>query len=150
MSLSLHTLKSAHGARKKTRRIGRGYGSGRAKTSGRGTKGQRARTGGRNRLKQKGIRAMLLGFPKQRGFTSHFVETHAIRIGRIMESFNAGEQVDLQQLKKKQLVPSRAISVKLVGGGLVNKKLQFVGLKATAAVKVAVEKAGGSWANAKI
>lgn len=149
MPLSFHTLKPARGARKKTRRIGRGYGSGRAKTAGRGTKGQRARTGGRNRLKQKGLQRMLLGFPKKRGFTSFFPETYEIRIGRIMGCFPADARVDLRQLKNKRLIPPGAVAAKLIGGGRVDKKMQFVGLKIAAQVKAAIEKAGGSLVDAK-
>ena len=53
MSISMHTLKPAHGSRTKKFRIGRGNASGRGTTAGRGTKGQRARAGGRNKLKVK-------------------------------------------------------------------------------------------------
>jgi large subunit ribosomal protein L15 len=44
--MKLNELKSAKGARKAKRRIGRGPGSGRGKTSGRGHKGQKSRSGG--------------------------------------------------------------------------------------------------------
>ncbi|MBU1032415.1 MAG: 50S ribosomal protein L15 [Patescibacteria group bacterium] len=146
MSLSLHTLKPAKGSKKKSRRIGRGYGSGRAKTSGRGTKGQKSRTGGKKGLKEKGLKHMVLGFPKQRGFTSNFPEVAAVRIGKVMEAFKQGEQIDIAGLKKNGLISKRAIIAKVVGGGEVDKKLNFVGIKVSASVKEAVEKAGGTFA----
>jgi len=45
--MKLNELKSAKGARKAKRRVGRGPGSGRGKTSGRGHKGQKSRSGGK-------------------------------------------------------------------------------------------------------
>ncbi len=69
--LSLHTIKPAHGSRKKSFARGRGEGSGLGKTAGRGTKGQRARSGGTRGLQLKGMRRVLLRIPKVRGFTSH-------------------------------------------------------------------------------
>jgi len=44
--MKLHTIRLAKGSRGKTKRLGRGMGSGLGKTSGRGHKGQRARSGG--------------------------------------------------------------------------------------------------------
>src|SRR5205085_975605 len=44
--MKLHEIKGAEGARKDRRRVGRGHGSGRGKTSGRGTKGQLSRGDG--------------------------------------------------------------------------------------------------------
>ncbi|HEU0051133.1 MAG TPA: uL15 family ribosomal protein, partial [Patescibacteria group bacterium] len=80
MALSLHTLHPVKGSRTKKFRVGRGLGSGRGKTAGRGTKGQRARTGGRKRLRLKGLKQMLLAFPKTRGFQSLNQKTVAISL----------------------------------------------------------------------
>ena len=43
--MKLNELRDNDGARPKFKRIGRGIGSGKGKTSGRGVKGQKARTG---------------------------------------------------------------------------------------------------------
>ena len=43
--MKLNELRDNEGARPKFKRIGRGIGSGKGKTSGRGVKGQKARTG---------------------------------------------------------------------------------------------------------
>ncbi|MBU1348728.1 50S ribosomal protein L15 [Patescibacteria group bacterium] len=145
MTLSLHTMKPARGSRTTKKRVGRGNASGHGTTAGRGTKGQRARTGGRKRLKMKGMRAMLLSFPKQRGFTSTHPSVYDVRIGRVILAFQDGDRVDLAALKEKKIVPKAAVLAKVIGGGPVDKKLRFIGIRATVSVKAEVEKAGGSF-----
>lgn len=143
MTLSLNSLQPAHGARKKSFRVGRGHGSGRGKTAGRGTKGQRARSGGRKKLKLKGMKQMLLGFPKARGFQSRFPDARAIPVSRL-DAFAAGDTVSVASLREKGLMRRRDVSVKIVGPGELKKALKIVGIKVTAGAKAAIEAAGGS------
>jgi large subunit ribosomal protein L15 len=142
-SLSLNTLKPAHGARTKTFRIGRGHGSGRGKTAGKGTKGQKARTGGRNKLKLKGLKQMLLGFPKTRGFQSRYPKARAIALAKL-DVFGAGSTVSMETLLEKGLLRRRDVSAKIVGDGPIKKALKLSGIAATAKAKAAIEAAGGS------
>jgi large subunit ribosomal protein L15 len=144
MTLALHSLAPAKGARRKKFRLGRGNASGRGTTAGRGTKGQRARTGGRKNLKLKGMKQMLLAFPKLRGFKSRYQKPAAVTLTRIAKAFASGERVDLKALKAKRLVTKTSASAKLVGTGTLDKPLHFVNIRATAAAKAAVDKAGGS------
>ncbi|MFA5935505.1 MAG: 50S ribosomal protein L15 [Patescibacteria group bacterium] len=150
MSLSLHTIAPKKGSRAKKFRIGRGYATGRGTTAGRGTKGQRARTGGRKRLKLKGLKQMLLGFPKSRGFKSMYPTVYAVPVGRVAAVFTASDRIDLDALKAKRLIPKSAVLAKMIGGGEIDKKLTFVGIMSTASVKEAVEKAGGSFEKANV
>jgi len=145
MSLTLHTLKPKTGAKTKKFRLGRGEGSGRGKTAGRGTKGQRARSGGRNKLKMKGVRQMLLSFPKLRGFKSRFPKPATVSLERVAKAFKAKDRIDLRALKAKRLVPQTAGAAKLVGAAKIEKSLTLVGIKASQAAKDAVEKAGGKF-----
>ncbi len=143
MTLSLNSLQPAHGARKTSRRVGRGHGSGRGKTAGRGTKGQRARSGGRKKLKLKGMKQMLLGFPKSRGFQSRFPDARAIPVSRL-DAFPAGATVSVESLKKQGLMRRRDVSAKIVGNGPIKKALKISGVKVSANAKAAIEAAGGS------
>lgn len=143
MTLSLHTLSPKKGSRIKRFRIGRGQSSGRGKTAGRGTKGQRARTGGRNKLKLKGMKQMLLGFPKLRGFQSRFEKAATVPLNRL-NVFAENETVTLASLKQKRLIRKTAKSAKIVGGGSLGKKLTFRGVAVSQGVKAAIESAGGS------
>jgi len=144
MTLTLHTLKPAKGSRTKSFRVGRGAGSGRGKTAGRGTKGQRSRTGGRKRLKLKGMKQMLLGFPKLRGFTSRYQKAVTIPLARLATMFEDGATVDLKALRAKRALNRINQMVKIVGSGAFAKKIKLVGIKTSVGAKAAIEKAGGS------
>lgn len=148
MALTLHTIAPKKGAKTKKFRVGRGEGSGSGKTAGRGTKGQRARSGGRNKLKMKGMRQMLLSFPKLRGFTSRYAKPETVRLDKVAAIFKGNEKIDIKALKSKGLVGKTAIRVKLVGATAPDKALTFVGIPASKNVRAAVEKAGGSFAAA--
>ena len=144
MAFSLHTLAPKIGARTKTFRIGRGAGTGRGKTAGRGTKGQRSRSGGRNKLKLKGLKQMLLSFPKNRGFRSYAAKPRVIRLGEL-NAFENGATVDLKALREKGFITRIDLGAKIVAGGNpLEKKLTLVGISLTAGAKEAFEKAGGA------
>lgn len=143
MSLSLNTLKPAHGSRTKSFRIGRGHGSGRGKTAGKGTKGQKARTGGGKKLQLKGLKQMLLSFPKNRGFQSRYPKARAIPLAKL-ESFGAGTTVSVDTLREKGLMTRRDVTAKIVGTGTLSKALKVSGIAVSATAKAAIEKAGGS------
>lgn len=143
MSYSLNTLKPAHGSRTKSFRIGRGHGSGRGKTAGKGTKGQKSRTGGKKKLKLKGLKQMLLGFPKMRGFQSRYPKSRAVLLSRL-DGFQAGATVSVETLRAKGLMTRRDVSAKIVGGGTLSKALKVSGVAVTASARKAIEAAGGS------
>ncbi|HRI06557.1 MAG TPA: 50S ribosomal protein L15 [Nannocystaceae bacterium] len=144
MGTTLETLKPPVGARKRRKRVGRGIGSRRGKTSTRGVKGQLARhnempdhfEGGQNPLQRR--------VPK-RGFVNiHRVEYHGVNVGRIAEAFAAGETVDPESLLAKGLVPKRAKLIKLLGHGDVTGALRISVHAVSASAKEKVEAAGGS------
>jgi len=145
MTLTLHTISPARGARTKKFRLGRGNASGRGTTAGRGTKGQRARTGGRKRLKLKGLKQMLLAFPKLRGFRSRRVKAATVTLARVSLAFQSGGRVDIKALKTKGLVSDGAQRVKLVGKQGLDKALTFVDIPVSFQARAAVEKLGGSF-----
>lgn len=144
MELTLHTVRPAKGARTKTFRVGRGNASGRGTTSGKGTKGQRARTGGRNKLKLKGLKQMLLAFPKLRGFQSRYPKPATVTLAALAKAFPAGVRIDLKAMKEKELVTKSAQSAKIVGSGKIDKALKIVNVQASAQAKASIEAAGGS------
>jgi len=139
-----HTLKPARGSKTSVKRIGRGNASGRGTTAGKGTKGQRARSGGRNKLKLKGIRAMFLAYPKNRGFKSGYPKADTVSVGKLAAVFGVKDVIDLAALKNKRLVPKSSKLAKIVAGGEVKTALHLKGIKTTASVKEMIEKAGGS------
>ncbi len=142
MSIAIHTLAPTKGAREKAFRIGRGNGSGRGTTAGRGTKGQRARSGGRNKLRLKGMKQMLLSFPKNRGFQSRYAKARVVSLVQL-ETLAPGTRVDLDTLRKAGFILRSDRTAKIVGTGGLTKKFMIHGVLATTTARAAVEKAGG-------
>lgn len=143
MSLSLHTIAPNVGSHERSFRIGRGHGSGRGKTAGKGTKGQKSRSGGKGGLKMRGMKQMLLSFPKVRGFKSFASKLVSIPLQRL-DVFPEGTSIDVKALHAAGLLHHREHTVKIIGGTAPTHKLTVVGLRMTAAAKVLIEQAGGS------
>jgi large subunit ribosomal protein L15 len=143
MTLSLHTLKPAPGSKKSAKRVGRGLGS-KGTYSGRGVKGQRARSGGRAGLQLKGIRALMLKIPKQRGFGSQHPKPAVVNLEALAKHFKDGAIVTPQALEKKGLIAPYAKAVKILGKGDLTVKLTVKKCAASASAKEKIEKAGGS------
>lgn len=142
--MQLNNLKRIHKL-KTSASVGRG--GKRGKTSGRGTKGQNARAGRKLRPE---IRDVIMRLPKLRGrgsnqFVSRFVKSSELKIGAISKVFSAGETVNLESLKRAGLIRDVSVrrGVKVIGGGIIDKALNFVGIGVSQSVKEAIEKVGG-------
>ncbi len=129
---------------KKRRRIGRGPGSGYGKTSGRGHKGQKSNRGYRAlSIWQGGATPIVRRIPK-RGFNNKFALTVAVvNVGDLDAAFNAGDEVTLELLAKKDLAKSRYDVLKVLGDGEISKKLKVCGHRFSASAREKIEKAGG-------
>lgn len=117
--ISLHELAPNEGAKRPSKRLGRGHGSGLHKTSGKGTKGQRARTG-HHGLPRPGFEGgqtpMARRLPK-RGFKNPFrKDVSIVNLSALADrgDFFAGA-VNLQRLKEARLIPAHADHVKILG-----------------------------------
>ncbi|MEK7516549.1 MAG: 50S ribosomal protein L15 [Patescibacteria group bacterium] len=143
MTFALHNLKPAKGAVRRRRRVGRGHGSGRGTYSGRGMKGQRARTGGRNRLRQKGIRQMLLAQPKLGGFRSLRPKAAVVNLETLERVFPARATVNPKALLERGLV-SRGVPIKILSVGELTKALTVAGCSVSKAAKAKIVAAGGT------
>src|SRR6266566_8129109 len=93
MATHIGTLRPPRGARKRSKRIGFGMGSGHGKTATRGSKGQRSRAGARMRPGFEGGQMPLQRRLPKRGFTNIFKKQFAIVNLRDLEGFDAGEPV---------------------------------------------------------
>ncbi len=143
LSLHIHNLKPAAGAKRRSKRIGRGNASGHGAYSGRGGKGQTARSGGSRGLLRKGFRALMLSTPKRRGFHSQAVRAAEVTLGVLEKKYNNGETVSLPSLKEKGIIPAGARAAKVLSNGDLTKKLVIVGLKASKGAAERVKAAGG-------
>jgi large subunit ribosomal protein L15 len=142
MTLSLHTIKSAKGARTKKVRIGRG--GKRGNYSGKGQKGQRARSGGRHNLMRLGMRQLMEQTPKLRGFKSMYKKPAIVNLRDLAHHFKDGDVVTPEILLKKRMVATSRFGVKILGKGEIKIKLNVSECTVSASAKEAIEKAGGS------
>lgn len=143
MGTTLHTLTPPEGARKKKKRIGRGIGSHRGKTSGKGMKGQLYRTTKMPAAFEGGQLPIHRRVPK-RGFVNiHRVEVHGINVGAL-SGFDAGTEITPELLLERGLVPKKATVIKLLGTGEVSAALTIKLHRASASAKAKIEAAGGS------
>ena len=141
--MKLHELKAAKGAKRRTKRLGRGEGSGRGKTSGRGHKGQWARKGHKFKEGFEGGQMPLIrripkhGFknPSRKEFIGVNVESLAV--------FGDGAEVTPEIIKKQGLANGAGL-IKILGRGELAKKLTVKAHAFSATGKSKIESAGGT------
>jgi large subunit ribosomal protein L15 len=81
----------------------------------------------------------------KRGFISiHRLEIHGVNVGRLEGAFKAGEDVTVDSLHQRNLVPKRAKFIKLLGEGDLTTALKFHVHGASAAARQKIEAVGGS------
>jgi large subunit ribosomal protein L15 len=141
----LDRLQPRSGAKHRTKRVGRGPGSGLHKTSGRGMKGQGHRSAGRpTPLKFEGGQMPLVQRLPKRGFHSRNRTTFQIVNVAALAAFGDGETVDRDSLVAKGLVNSKGAAVKILGEGDAPKNLAVKVAKISAGARKKIESAGGS------
>jgi len=145
----LNDLRDNEGARYKFKRIGRGIGSGKGKTSGRGVKGQGSRTGVSLHGFEGGQMPIYRRLPK-RGFNKPFAkEFSEVNVGDLQAAITAGKidanaTIDAAALQKAGLVNAILDGVRLLGRGELTTKVTVDVAGATQSAIAAVEKLGGS------
>ena len=142
MSLKLHHLRPADGAKTARTRVGRGEAS-KGKTAGRGTKGTKARYQVPERF-EGGQMPLHMRLPKLRGFTNPFrVEYQVVNLDRLAALYPDGGDVTVDDLVAKGAVRDGR-PVKVLGTGEIDVALRVTAhaFSATAAAKI--ERAGGT------
>jgi large subunit ribosomal protein L15 len=142
MTLKVHHLRPAPGAKTAKTRKGRGEGS-KGKTAGRGTKGTRARNtvsagfeGGQTPLHMR--------LPKLKGFKSpNKVTFQVVNLAQIQALFPDGGEVTTVELVAKGAVRKNQ-PVKVLGNGDISVAVQVRVDAASATAKSKIEAAGGS------
>lgn len=133
------------GAEKRRRRVGRGRGSGRGKTSGRGNKGAGQRSGfRRGGLKEGGQMPTFRRMPK-RGFSNAQFTTiySVVNVGALNAKFENGTHVTPQALREAGLIRTLRHPVKILGDGVLEKKLTVDAKKFSRSAAEKIEAAGG-------
>src|SRR5919206_2030142 len=97
MTIKIHHLRPAPGAKRDRIRVGRGEGS-KGKTAGRGTKGTKARKNVSPRF-EGGQMPIHMRLPKLRGFKNRTrVEYQGVNVGKLAQAFPEGGKVGIDEL----------------------------------------------------
>ena len=122
------TLNNTSQIKIKKMRVGRGIGSGKGKTSGRGMKGQKSRSGVAIKSFEGGQMPLFRRLPK-RGFNPIKKEKIAIiNLGKIQslldaKRINSETKIDLDLLKKANIISKRYKKIKILGSGEIKDKI---------------------------
>jgi large subunit ribosomal protein L15 len=136
---------------KKSKRVGRGIGSGKGKTAGRGVKGQKARSGVAVKSFEGGQMPLYRRLPK-RGFNAikNRANNLVINLRDISslidkKKINTVEKIDLSSLLfSKDKKNSKYVKVKILGTGEIKHKVNLLAHSFSQSAKSKIEKLGGS------
>ena len=141
--MNLNEMKYNDGARKATKRLGRGPGSGQGKTAGKGHKGQNARSGGGVAIGFEGGQTPLYKRIPKRGFTNINRLEYAVINLSDLNKFEDGANVTPELLKEAGIVKKQLDGIKVLGNGKLEKKVNVACHKISKSAQEAIEKAGG-------
>ena len=124
----MSTLNSLEKTKRKRIRVGRGIGSGKGKTSGRGVKGQKSRSGVAIKSFEGGQMPLYRRLPKIGFNPIKKINIGKINLGKIQyfikkNSINYKEKINLELLKKLNIVNKKSEKLKILGSGEIKDKI---------------------------
>jgi large subunit ribosomal protein L15 len=142
MTLKVHHLRPAPGAKTAKTRVGRGEAS-KGKTAGRGTKGTKARYQVPARF-EGGQMPLHMRLPKLKGFkNNNKVEFQVVNVAQLNALFPDGGTVGVAELVAAGAVRKNQ-PVKILGNGDIAVKIQVSAHACSETAKAKIEAAGGS------
>lgn len=141
-------LKYAEGAKQKSKRIGRGPGSGHGGTSTRGHKGQKARSGAKVRIGFEGGQMPLNRRLPKFGFFNRFrVEYQIVNLDTLQrlsdENKLESNKVDFDVLLNLGVISKKRLPVKILGNGELTAALDVTAHGFSRTAKEKIESVGG-------
>ena len=130
-------------------RVGRGIGSGKGKTSGRGVKGQKSRSGVAIKSFEGGQMPLYRRLPK-RGFNPiSKIKVAKINLEQIQtfvdkKRIDSATQINLEVLKKSNIVKKSYLKYKVLGNGNLTSKIDILADFSSVSAKEKIEKLGGN------
>ncbi len=130
------------------KRLGRGIGSGKGKTSGRGVKGQKSRSGVAIKSFEGGQMPLYRRLPK-RGFNPISKKKIAkINLDQIQnfvdrKKIDISNQINLETLKKEKIINKSFTKFKILGNGNLSSKIDLEADFSSISAKEKIEKLGG-------
>ena len=148
--MNLNELRDNPGSRLKSKRLGRGIGSGKGKTSGKGVKGQKAREGVALNGFEGGQLPIYRRMPK-RGFKNIFRKEYApVNLGALTRAIESGRIDGAAPITEEVMANAglvrggKVTGVRLLANGEIGRAVNITVSGASAAAIAAVEAAGGS------
>jgi len=141
--MNIQDLKAAPGSRKSTRRVGRGVGSGRGKTSARGHKGQKSRSGGGVRPGFEGGQMPLQRRLPKRGFKNPFATSYKVLNLRDIERCGL-EEISPEILLENGIIKSIDDGLKILGAGELSRAVKVKANAFSETARKKIEGAGGT------
>ena len=147
--MKLNEIKDNLGSTKPRKRVGRGIGSGKGKTSGKGHKGQKSRSGVSIKGFEGGQMPIHRRLPK-RGFTNinriNYTELNLDNIQKLIDikKIDSKKIISYKTLLDLGLVKSKKANIKLLGKGGIKVKIDIEVSAFSKSAKDTVEKLGGS------
>ena len=144
--MELHNLKPAEGSTHNSKRVGRGYGSGKGRTSTRGHKGAKARSGYKKKIGFEGGQMPLQRRVPKFGFKNiNRVEYKAINLGTLQALAEAKnlETIGLVQLQEAGFINKTQL-VKILGNGTLTAKITVEAHAFSKTAEEAITAAGGT------
>ena len=144
----LNTLSDLRKKNFTKKRLGRGIGSGKGKTSGRGHKGQKSRSGVSLKGFEGGQMPIYRRLPK-RGFTNIFKNKYNIinllKIQSLIDKkiININEEINTKTLIKKNIIKKELKGIKILGSGEIKSKIKIQATKISKSALKKIEKVGG-------
>ncbi len=139
-----HELSPAIGSRRKSKRVGRGTGSGHGTYSGKGCKGQKSRSGYKvSRSFEGGQLPLVTRLPQKRGFANVFRTEYSIVNLSKLSTFEPGSEVTPEKLVAAGMIKSLHHPVKILAEGNIEHPITVRANKFSAAAKAKIEAAGG-------
>ena len=135
-------------AKHNKKRVGRGIGSGKGKTSGKGHKGQKARSGVAIKGFEGGQMPLHRRLPKH-GFNNIFRKQYTIiGLDDLQKAIDEGKIDNKKIINAKVLKDNGVINrikdgIKLLGNGSINSKIEIEVTAASSSAKKAIEKVNG-------
>ena len=145
--MRIEDIKPAVGSRKRSKRVGRGVGSGHGKTSCKGHKGQKARSGGTTGLGFEGGQMPLQRRLPKVGFKNRSrIEYAVINLDKI-NSLKGIDVITPETLIEKRIIRDIKDGIKVLGDGKLERP---VTVKATAFSVSATEKIAAAGGKAEV
>ena len=144
MATHIGTRRPPRGARKRSKRIGQGMGSGHGKTATRGAKGQRSRSGARMRPGFEGGQMPLHRRLPKRGFTNIFKKRFALVNLGDLKDFTAEETITPELLIQRGYIKELGDGLKVLGDGELIAPLKIKAHHFSKSAREKIQKAGGT------